>query len=166
MCTLSTKKNQWSSSVQYFLDDFLEKLVASVALFSPNLFIRADSLVKAYLRFVTNWISSKIEIIIKKSQYTVSTVPCFLAGREVKCKSFTKQFLSLMHLVFYIPLIVHIYIFLIPFLCRYHTFLVLSLNISISFWSHFYMYPYQMPAVSTWHSNRPRKKVTNYLNPN
>ena len=61
----------------------------------------------------------------------------------------------------------NMYIFLIHLLCRYiHTFLVLSLNISISFWSHFYMYPYQMPAVSTWHSNRPRKKVTNYLNPN
>ena len=166
MCTLSTKKNQWSSSLQYFLDDFLEKLVASVALFSPNLFIRADSLVKAYLRFVTNWISSKIEIIIKKSQYTVSTVPCFLSGREVKWKSFKKHFF-----IFDVPRFWYpsnsIYLHLFnPFLCRYHTLLVLSLNISISFWSHFYMYPYQMPAVSTWHSNRPRKKVTNYLNPN
>ena len=47
--------------------------------FGHNLFILADSLVKAYLRFVTNWISSKTEMIIKKSQYMVLTVPCFLS---------------------------------------------------------------------------------------
>ena len=47
--------------------------------FGHNLFIRTDSLVKAYLQFVTNWISSKTEMIIKKSQYMVLTVPCFLS---------------------------------------------------------------------------------------